>query len=91
MSTIGTKLSAEDIERNYQKFCKHLENLGERSEPALKLANDLADRLSVCPASSRVNYHNCFAGGLVEHSLRVLSIAATLSTSLKIDVSKHQS
>jgi len=89
MSTIGTKLSPEDIERNYQKFCKHLENLGERAEPALKLASDLADRLSICPASSKVNYHNCFVGGLVEHSLRVLSTAATLSTSLKVDVSKQ--
>ena len=35
------------------------------------LMDNIGERLLAAPASAKVNYHNCFPGGLVEHSLRV--------------------
>ena len=72
-------LTAEDIEKNYNKYRSLCEKLGDRSEAALRLVDGLGDRLAVCPASAKKEYHNAFPGGLVEHSLRVLSNAMTLT------------
>lgn len=35
------------------------------------LANGAGQKYFTMPASAKVDYHNCFPGGLVEHSLRV--------------------
>lgn len=72
------ELTPEEIEQNWTQFCKFLDKLGDRSDAARALVDDLDERLCLCPASSRIDYHNCFAGGLVDHSLRVLSNAVKL-------------
>ena len=36
-----------------------------------RLMDHMGERLFAAPASHNVAYHNCFVGGLVEHSLRV--------------------
>jgi len=68
-------LSAEEIEKNYNKYRSLCEKLGERSPAALALVDGLGERLALCPASGKKDYHNSFPGGLVEHSLRVLGNA----------------
>lgn len=73
-------LSAEEIETNYNKFRQLCSMLGDRSEAALHLVDSLGERLALCPASGRRDYHNAFPGGLVEHSLRVLGNAKRLTT-----------
>jgi len=35
------------------------------------LMDELGERFFECPAADRLAYHNCFVGGLAEHSLRV--------------------
>lgn len=64
----------------FKKLCSSLE--GPRKENVLKLVDDLGERLALAPASTRKNYHNAFPGGLVDHSLRVLLTAKSLSKSL---------
>ncbi len=66
-------LSEEQLVANFEKYSSLLVQTGEhRKEQIQALLDKLGDRLATCPASSRKEYHNCFAGGLVDHSLRVL-------------------
>ena len=82
-------LSPEDIASNYDKFRSFMEKLGDRSEPALALVDHLGERLALCPASSRKEYHAAFPGGLVDHSLRVLGNAMRLVKGFSWDISKE--
>lgn len=81
-------LSAEDIEANFNKFRQFCSMLGDRSEAAVSLVDNLGERLALCPASGRSDYHNAFPGGLVEHSLRVLLNAKRLATAFSWDLPK---
>lgn len=74
-------LTAEQIEQNYNKFRSLCEKLGDRSLPAIRLVDELGEKLALCPASSRYDYHLAVPGGLVDHSLRVLQNALTYSKS----------
>lgn len=66
-------LSEEQIVANWEKYSSLLLQTGEhRTEQLQALLDHLGDRLVMCPASSKREYHNCFVGGLVDHSLRVL-------------------
>lgn len=72
-------LTPEDIEKNWVKFTTLLGKLGDRAEPVAKMLEAVGEeRICLAPASSRVKYHNCFPGGLVDHSLRVLGNAFRL-------------
>ena len=71
-------LSPEDIVSNFDKFRSLCERLGDRSTAALALVDHLGERLAMCPASSRKDFHHAIPGGLVDHSLRVLSNAMKL-------------
>lgn len=86
MYTVGLRdsvqnmsLTPEEIQENWVRYRGLCEKLGERSEAALKMIDSLDERLAICPASSRKDFHNAFAGGLVDHSLRVLGNALKLT------------
>jgi hypothetical protein len=72
-------LTPEQITENFLKFRSLCEKLGDRAPAALKLVDDLGERLAMCPASGRKDFHLAIAGGLVDHSLRVLQNALTYS------------
>ena len=72
------ELTPEEIEQNWKRFCGFLDKLGDRSDAAKAMVDDLGMRLCLAPASSRTGFHNCFEGGLVDHSLRVLGNAVKL-------------
>jgi len=76
-------LTPEEIEQNWKKMLSLLEKLGERSAPALEMVNSLGERLALCPASAKKDYHNAFPGGLVDHSLRVLGNAMRLAAAFE--------
>lgn len=71
-------LTPEEIEANWLKFQALLGKLGDRSEAASRMMDAVGERLAVCPASSKKDFHCAFPGGLVDHSLRVLSNAVKL-------------
>lgn len=81
-------LTPEQIEENWKKVLSLLEKLGDRSEPALNMVNSLGERLALCPASGKREYHNSFPGGLLDHSLRVLGNAMRLTGAFGWKVSK---
>lgn len=82
-------LSPEEIASNFDKYRSFMERLGDRAEPALALVDHLGERLALCPASSRKDYHAAFPGGLVDHSLRVLTNAMRLVKTFSWDISKE--
>ena len=81
-------LEPEDIAANFDKFRSLCEKLGDRSQSALNLVDSLGERLAISPASSRLDFHNCMVGGLVDHSLRVLSNAMKLIKTFGWEVPK---
>jgi hypothetical protein len=73
------ELLPEEIEANWNRFISMIDKLGDRRGVVMDLLGVIDERLCLAPASSRVKYHNCFPGGLVDHSLRVLANAFRLS------------
>lgn len=72
-------LTPEEIENNWKKFRALCEKLGERSVSVNAMLDELDERLCLCPASARVDFHGAFPGGLVDHSLRVLNNLVVLN------------
>ena len=81
-------LSPEAIASNFDKYRQLMETLGDRAPAALAMVDALGEQLALCPASSRKEYHNAFPGGLVEHSLRVLTNTMRLVKAYGWDVPK---
>lgn len=71
-------LTPEEIENNWKKALALLEKLGDRAPAAIGMVESLGERLALCPASGKRDYHNAFPGGLIDHSLRVLGNAMRL-------------
>jgi hypothetical protein len=82
-------LTAEEIEENFNRFRSLCEKLGDRSEFALALVDHFGERLALCPASGKKDYHRSTPGGLVEHSLRVLMNARTLTKAFGWQINKE--
>lgn len=70
-------LTAEQIQSNLQRFYEIIEK--HISEPRKSQLLDLYKRqeeiLALAPASSKASFHNSFAGGYVDHVLRVIDCA----------------
>ena len=75
------------IEKNFHTFQKLCRALGSRQQAAEKLIEAMSNEIAVAPASTRTSYHDCYAGGLVEYSLRVLRNAKQLNTQFDFDCS----
>jgi HD superfamily phosphohydrolase YqeK len=80
-------LSAEQIDVNYKKVLEFVNKLGERSVVVNSLLDVLGERYALCPASAKLEQHSCFPGGLVEHSLRVLTNALKIRKAFEYDIS----
>jgi hypothetical protein len=81
--------TVKSIEKNFNRFRALCEKLGDRAPAVLAGVDSMAERIAMAPASGRLEYHNAFPGGLVEHSLRVLHYAMVLSKALNIRVTKE--
>ena len=66
-------LDEAKITENYTKFRKLINQkfTGERLQSLNKMYDHLEDRIILTPASSTAHFHNAFAGGYIEHVLRV--------------------
>jgi len=73
-------LEAEKIKSNWEEYRRRIdENFASpRNSQIHKLCDDLEDRLIMMPASSMEHFHNAFAGGYVDHVLRVMDCAFKL-------------
>lgn len=76
MTTKNMKeLTPEEITANWEKFRALCKRLGDRTGPIDKMLDQVEERMSIAPASSRVEHHCCFPGGLISHTLRVVTNA----------------
>lgn len=74
------QLSPEHVVENYEKFANFARATGEHRRKEIDAFLDhFGERLAVCPASSRLDFHEARTGGLVNHSLRVLTNAMKLA------------
>lgn len=83
------QISAEKIEENYNKFISLCKKLGDRSPAVLKMMDDIGERFALAPASAKLDYHCAFAGGLCDHSLRVLQNAYKLMQTWEFEFPKE--
>lgn len=74
---------------NWKTFEKWCDQLGDRADAVRSLTSHLAERINTSPASTRVEYHNAFPGGYLDHSLRVLRTAIDMAGALKVKVPKE--
>jgi len=56
---------------------------GERKTKLIEMYTFFQDRMMLMPASSFEHFHNCFAGGYVDHVIRVMDCADKVYTSWK--------
>jgi hypothetical protein len=82
-------LTPEEIEENFNSYRGLCEKLGDRADAALALVDHFGERLALCPASGKKDFHNSFPGGLIDHSLRVYMNARTLVKSFGWTVDKQ--
>lgn len=75
------KLSAEQIQENWDKFMGYIET--HITSPRKEILKDFylkfQDRIILMPASHKKEYHNAFPGGYVEHVNRVIEASLKLN------------
>jgi hypothetical protein len=72
-------LTAEKIKSNWEDYRNRVNTLFPTRKDALnKMYDELEDRMVFMPASSMEHFHNAFAGGYVDHVLRVMDCVETL-------------
>lgn len=77
-------LNEQVIHDNWNRLLQLIHtDFPERAPQLLKIYNEMEDRIVLMPASGVEHYHNCFAGGYVDHILRVYDCAITLYESWK--------
>lgn len=75
-------LQAEKIKSNWERYRKLVNTCFPTRKAELnKMYDEFEDRMAMMPASSIAHFHNAFAGGYVDHVLRVIDCAEKLYTS----------
>jgi len=73
-------LSAEQIQKNYEKHLKIVDTyIGDRKDSVKKLLSHMEETYIMAPASGKTWHHNAFAGGYVDHVNRVVEYAVKQS------------
>ena len=72
-------LEAEKIKDNWEMYRAIVNDTFTTRKDALnKLYDSIEDRMVLMPASSKAHFHNAFAGGYVDHILRVIDCTKAL-------------
>jgi len=74
-------LEAEKIKSNWEQYRTLVDTVFTTRKDALnRMYDDFEDRMVLMPASSVAHFHNAFAGGYVDHILRVIDCTKALYT-----------
>mgnify|MGYP003658097145 CR=1 FL=1 len=72
-------LEAEKIKQNWETYRSRVNDLfPTRKDQLNKMYDGFEDRIAMMPASSMAHFHNAFAGGYIDHVLRVMDCTETL-------------
>jgi len=67
-------LEANQIKENWENFREEINlQFPTRAKQINKMYDDFEERIAMMPASSIAHYHNAFAGGYIDHVLRVMN------------------
>ena len=75
------KLSAEQIQKNWNQFIHNIDShiTSPRKEQLIKFYETYAERIMLMPAAHKKEYHSAFPGGYVDHVNRVVDAALEMS------------
>jgi hypothetical protein len=75
------KLTAEQIESNWEEFIGYIEKYisSPRKENLKNFYNKYSERIILMPASHKKEYHNAFPGGYIEHVNRVIKASLEIN------------
>jgi hypothetical protein len=77
-------LQAEQIKENWEMYrALIVATFPTRKDALNRMYDDFEDRIIMMPASSIAHFHNAFAGGYVDHILRVMDCAKSLYVAWK--------
>ena len=70
-------ITTEQIIERYKGLMEMVETYleGETLEGVKSIVSHFENRLMEAPASGRLDYHNCFVGGFIDHTVRVATTA----------------
>jgi hypothetical protein len=78
-------LIAEKIKSNWEEYRNRVNTLFDsRSSQLNQMYDEFEDRLVLMPASSMAHFHNAFAGGYIDHVLRVMDCTKLLYDTWKL-------
>ena len=79
------QLTPEQIENNWHDLIDLINTTfeGERLDKLIKMYDHFEERMCLAPASGKEHYHNCHAGGYVEHVLHVVELSKQIAGLLK--------
>ncbi len=74
------ELSAEQIQQNLNRFYELINKYvtGDRKDKLIDFYKSLEEVLALAPASTKLDHHNCFPGGYVDHVVRVIEASLVL-------------
>jgi hypothetical protein len=80
MANKDMNLTEEQLVKNWEDLMEVINKkfVGERRQKLLAMYEGFQERMMLAPASGIEHFHNCFAGGYVDHVLRVISCAERL-------------
>lgn len=86
---IQLKLTTKEHAKNVDEFLGLISSITDVKLKAglMKILETMGERLFEAPASNKLEYHNCFSGGLVDHSLRVYRNLRLLRDSFAPEIS----
>lgn len=64
----------ERVLKRYERLVKVIESLSDekRKDAILTMCKEIGVRFCTAPASNRTTYHDCYMGGLFDHSIKVV-------------------
>ena len=88
------KLTEEQIAQNWRALIRKIDTNfeGKRKDQLKSMYESFAERMMLAPASGIEHFHNCFAGGYVDHVLRVMDCSEKLHdlwSSMGADMSNY--
>jgi hypothetical protein len=73
MKNLSPEQMAENLAKFYSLIDKYIS--GDRKDKLIEMYKDIEETLATSPASTKISHHNAFAGGYLDHVIRVTESA----------------
>jgi len=73
MKNLSPEQMADNLAKFYSLIDKYIS--GDRKDKLLEMYKDIEETLATSPASTKISHHNAFAGGYLDHVIRVTEAA----------------